>query len=285
MDLQEELSRSAQDPSIIALQKQQEAERIARENADKLATEITSELKRQLVENVQQGHYTQKYNKGTVTAGYFIPGNKYLQLKSASSYNRKHIEIARSYCFLVKAAYTAEFNHLRQRLDEWGTENNVEVKWGITASNDRKPKLPVFLLYPFPCEEMQSVPPRTWIHYFLSVQAVAHFPIDTSLPVDYMSDEEIKTKRTSLQSELQKWKDDYSRHRISCIISSIFCPLFSIATIALLCSGLSDIGWSLIIFAFWAFVSFGGIVNAMDSIKIDKKRIEEIQIELSELSD
>lgn len=196
MSLQDELSQNARDPKELAQEAQKRKDEVALKSAEQMAKVISNEIKRQMVELVKQGKYTREYNKGRVVCYYRIKGNKYLKLKATSEHNRKNIETARWYQFLVEPKCAMEFNHLWDLLNQWGRENDVQISWVVRSKN--------FGEVHFPNEGQTAIPPNRWDPFELSVKAVSYFPVDPNYPMDYLTDDEAKDKQRQSEERSAK---------------------------------------------------------------------------------
>ena len=146
----------------------------AQEYALYLGKRIAEDLSLHLAINTQQGWYERNNNTGTVTSQYIVPQNRYLRLNANTQYNRKHVETARLYQFLLKDTYVFEFECLNNYLQDWAKEKQVELSW-IVREKGRKHG------HNFPCDEWIQSAPRTWPSFELVVQATYHFSIDSKV--------------------------------------------------------------------------------------------------------
>lgn len=241
MSLQDELSNQARSLEEVEEAKKKAelianlaAKQKAQESANRVAVELTNEIKKLLLENVRSGNYVKRYNKGTVRCYVVIPKHKYLtSTKSVELHKKTRKYITTWYQFLINKEYALEFEYLNQALSIWGKENRVEISWIV-----RNPG--AIIESPFPSEEPQSYESPILEHFYeLAVKATTHFAIDSNHPMDYLTDEDridLKQQEQALvawyQKECDQKKKECLRLRIAGILSAV-------CAVALLFIGLS----------------------------------------------
>ena len=234
MNLQDELSNHARSDEEIAEEKRiadLAAKQRAKEIAEIKAAEITDEIKKLLLENVHSGKYLKLYNRGIVHCYVVIPKRKYLASTKQLQVDKKtHHYIATLYRFLVKKEFAHEFEYLNQSLITWGNENNVKITWVVRYSGSTKES-------PFPSEEAQSYESSIVDQFCeLAVKATSQFPIDPSLPIGHLTDEDregIKKLRNTLIDMCQK---DCAQKKKDWLYYRTIATLFALATIAIWCA-------------------------------------------------
>lgn len=281
MSLQNELSNRARSPEEVA-EARKEAELIAsiaakqkaQETAKHKAAEITSEIKKLLLENVHAGNYTKRYNKGTVSCYVVIPKRKYLtSTQSIISDKKTYKYIATRYQFLTNKDSALEFEFLNQVLHIWGDNNQVEINWVVRAPGIQQES-------PFPCEEPQTYSSVLFEStYELTVKATTHFAIDSNYPIDYLSDADRadkKKKEVALeewyQKECNQKKKEWFQFRVTAILSAV-------CTVVLLflglCNEFSSIFIAILVSAFVSFWCLTLSSNSNDEYEEAKAKLEE----------
>lgn len=281
MSLQDELSNKARSPEEVA-EARKEAELIAsiaakqkaQEIAKHKAAEITSEIKKLLLENVHAGNYTKRYNKGTVSCYVVIPKHKYLtSTKTAEFHKRTSKYITTWYQFLINKEFALEFEYLNQLLTNWGNNNQVEISWVV-----RKPDS--IIESPFPCEEPQAYEsPILEQLYELAIKATSHFPVDSSLPTDYLSDEDkadLKRKEESLAEWYQKECAQKKKEWLQFRIIAILCVACAVVFLFIwLSSEYSGFFMGVLAFAFLSLFSLTLSSSAHEEYENVKSKLEE----------
>lgn len=165
------------------------------------------------MEAVQRGYYSRQYNKGRAEVYYRIPKNSYLKMNATIDWEPKtHRALNVWRQFLVDPKYAQEYALLRDLLDAWGKENQVEIYWMVTLQGSTRE------WSPFPSNEMHRDPnPHDFPVFTLTIKAVSYFAVNPNYPMDYMSEQDIRDKLQKEADEKQQKENERIRKlKIKC---------------------------------------------------------------------